>query len=469
MLFGARGLSYFAPAKRNAMPKTPDVIVVGAGLAGLTAAEALHRAGCHVLLLEARDRVGGRVFTRKLDEETYVDLGAQWIGPTQDSMYALCERFGVQLYETYNQGKNVLALGERLRTYTGLIPRMSIPALMNLEWVLRRLESAARRIPIDTPWTAPDAARLDGQTLESFLRRHCLSRSARQVIDAGLETVFAASASELSLLFALFYIRSGTSLETLINIDNGAQQHRLRGGVQQLAEGLAEGLGDGLRLSAPVHAIRQEWDGVEVYGEGFRFQAKRVVVAVPPALAARIAFDPPLHPLRDQLLQRLPMGCVIKCYGIYERPFWRERGFSGQAVAGPQYPLQTVFDNSPAEGKPGMLMGFSLAGRARKLLALPPEERRKAVLDTFARFFGEEARRPLHYLDKAWSEDPWSRGCYTGIAPPGVLTQLGARLRRPEGRIHWAGTETAERWNGYMEGAVRSGRRAAQEVLEALK
>lgn len=444
-----------------------DAIIVGAGFAGLTAARRLAEAGLRVKLLEARDRVGGRVHTHHLDESTYVDLGAQWVGPTQDAIYALAAEFGIPTFPTYNQGRNTLLLNGRVSTYQGLIPKLDPLSLWNLDRVLKRLERLTARIDLDDLAGSPNAMRLDQQSLGAFLDRHVRFANARQIIDAGLETIFAAGAAEISLLFALFYAKSGTSLNSLLEIDRGAQQDRFVGGAQPLLQRLAEPLGDAVRLSWPVRRVSQTATGVTVSGERGSETCARLIIAIPPTLAGRIDYHPLLPALRDQLTQRMPMGTVIKCYAVYESPFWRERGLSGQAVADASSPLQTVFDNSPVDGKPGMLMGFSLAGRARQLLRRSADERRRIVLNEFVRLFGPDAATPCHYIDRSWADEEWSRGCYTGLMPPGTVTGYSDALRRPCGRIHWAGTETATRWNGYIEGAIQSGHRAADEVLQA--
>jgi monoamine oxidase len=211
-----------------------------------------------------------------------------------------------------------------------------------------------------------------------------------------------------------------------------------------------------------VRTIRHDADGVEVDG----IRAGHVVVAVPPVLAGRIAYDPPLPAARDQLTQRMPMGAVIKCMAIYEEPFWRADGLSGQATSMPG-PAQVVFDNTPPGGTPGVLLGFLEGTDARRLGAEPEAMRRAAVTGNFARLFGDRATRPADYVERDWSTDVWSRGCYAGVFGPGAWTEYGRALRPPVGRIHWAGTETATRWMGYFDGAIQSGARAAGEVLAA--
>lgn len=449
-----------------------DTIIVGAGYAGLTAARALHRAGQKVKLVEARDRVGGRVHTQQIDDDTYVDLGAQWIGPTQDRIYELAKEYNVETFGTFNEGKNKLLIDGVLTTYNGLIPKINLVSLLNLDRVMKRLDRLAKTIDLNDLTKIANAEAFDAQSLGSFLDSHARFRNSRKILDAAIETVFGVTAPEISLLYALFYIKSGTDLNTLLEIDNGAQQDRFVGGAQLILNRMADELGDGerrdiLQLDAAVESITQADDVVTVTGVDFNYTSRKVIVAIPPTLASRIRYSPELPALRDQLTQRMPAGTVIKCYAIYDKPFWRKQGFSGQAVSDDCSVLQTVFDNSPVDGSKGILMGFSLANRARKLLKLSESQRQTTVIQEFERLFGDAAAKPIHYIDRSWADEPWSRGCYAGMMPPGTVVGYIDAIRTPCGNIHWAGTETATVWNGYMEGAIRSGDRAAAEVLEA--
>jgi monoamine oxidase len=445
-----------------------DVVVVGAGYAGLIAARQLKQAGKKIKLLEARERVGGRIHTHylsDLDDTTYLDLGGQWIGPSQDKMYELAKEFNVETFQTYDKGKSILAFGNRLKTYSGTIPRLSFIALFGLNKIINKLEKLAKTVNLDTPWETPNAAEWDAITLASFINKETGNKDARTLINAGLETVFACKSSEISLLFALFYIKSGTSLECLLGTIGGAQQDRFIGGAQLIAQRIAATLENELQLNSPVKKVEQSKEEVLIKGDGFSIRAKKVIIAIPPTLASRIDYQPILPASRDQLTQRVPMGTVIKCYAIYERPFWRDKGLSGQAVTDENFQVQTVFDNSPHDASKGMLMGFCLADRARPLMDKTEAERKDIIIENFVRLFGEEAANPIYYIDKSWANEEWSRGCYTGLLTPGTMTSYKNALREPCGHIHWAGTETATVWNGYIDGAVRSGERAAQEVL----
>jgi len=443
-----------------------DVIIVGGGFSGLAAARILSQQGKKFVLLESRDRLGGRTHTRRLDDGKYVDIGGQWIGPTQDRMYALCKEYNVTWYETYNQGKNIIDLNTIIKTYTGLIPKMDVASLINIDVLLKKLDRMARNISVDNPWTATQAAKWDSMSLEAFVRKNCYTGNCYKVVRAGLETVYACELNEVSLLHALFYIRSGTSLNVLLSIKDGAQQHRLKGGMQVLAERIAESFTSSVRLNSPVRSIHQKENIVIVSGADFSFQAKQVIAAIPPVLVSAIEFHPLLPLYKSQLLDKMSMGIVGKVFGIYEKPFWREKGFSGQVVADEYGPFQTFFDSSPADSEYGVLLAFCIANRARDFFAKDEASRKQLAMASFSRYFGAEASKPIHYIDHCWADETWSKGCYAGVYPTGTWTNFQGELRKPFGRIHWAGTETSSVWYGYIEGAVRAGERAANEVVK---
>ena len=455
-----------------------SVVVVGAGLSGLAAARVLVGAGVDVTVVEARDRVGGRTERGFTVDGVAIELGGQWLGPTQNRMYELVDELGLSTFPTYNTGDLLLQLGgrrTRVAPHRGATPRLSPFVLADLAQGMARFDRLAGRVDLDRPWVGPDAERLDDQTFETWIRRNLRTSTGREYFRVATEAVFSTQSSDLSALHALFYARSGSGLETLLSTDRGAQQDRVVGGTWRISELMADQLGDRVRLGAPVRRIEHGAEGSAVTvrttagdgTDGEVFGADRVVVTLPPTLAGRIDYSPALPSWRDQLTQRLPAGSVIKVYAVYDEPFWRADGLNGQ-VGSDEGPVKVVFDNSPPEGTPGILVGFLEGDEGRRWARRSLPERRDAVVGCFARYFGPNAMHPIDYVERDWMAEPFSRGCYGAHFTPGVWTGFGHALRTPIGPIHWAGAECAPVWNGYMEGAVRSGEATAREVLAAL-
>jgi monoamine oxidase len=422
-----------------------------------------------VTVLEARDRVGGRTEGGVIEGHP-VELGGTWIGEGHSQMYALVEELGLSTFPTWNDEGNVLVeLGRRqslLAPRKGAAPKLNPIALADLAQGLARFGRLARSVDPAQPWSHPRAHELDGQTFESWVRRNLRTPKGRAYFRIVAESVFAADATDMSLLHVLFYTASNADLDTLISVDKGAQKDRVVGGSVRVAERLAEGLD--VRLGSPVSIVTQDDRGVAVTTRsGETHAADRVIIAVPPTLAGRLHYEPLLPAWRDQLSQKLPAGTVVKTFAAYPAPFWREKGLNGQAVSD-EGPVKVTFDVSPPGHEIGVMMGFIEAGEARRWQRLPANERRSSVLDCFVRYFGTEAASPVSYLEKDWSAEEFTRGCYGAHFAPGVWTSYGDVLRRPVGRVHWAGAEYAVEWNGYMEGAVRSGRATAHEILAEL-
>ncbi len=448
-----------------------QVLVIGAGLSGLAAARTLAGSGVEVTVLEARPRVGGRTEGGHTADGVPLELGGQWVGPTQTRMYALIDELDLETFPTYNTGKHVIQLGgsqSRMASHRGAVPRLNPFVLADLFQGMTRFKRLADRVPLDQPWLAPGAKSLDNQTFETWILRNLRTQTARNYFRVATEAVFSAESGNLSALHALFYAHSGTDLEGLLSTDGGAQQDRVVGGSMQIAEAMAEALGDRVRLSSPVRRIEQSGDRVSVTTRGGEtFDADRAIVALPPTLAGRLEYDPILPSWRDQLTQRLPAGSVIKLYAVYDEPFWRDEGLTGQA-ASDQGPIKVTFDNSPPSGKPGVLMGFMEANDGRAAARLPLEDRRAAAVGCFVRYFGTKAADPVEYIERDWMAEEFSRGCYGAHFAPGVWGDFGRALTEPIGLLHWAGAECSPVWNGYMEGAVRSGEQTAEDVLATL-
>ena len=450
------------------MPESsPDVVVIGAGLSGLAAARRLEKAGRSVLVLEARDRVGGRTLTRSFRGKQ-VDLGGQWVGPSQDNVLALATELGVRTYDQFDTGRKVLDLQDRRRTYKGFLPRLSPLALGELGLTLARIETMARLVPTGRPGAARLADRWDGITVGDWLDRHVRSEEARAVFRIATQMVFAGEPRDISFLYFLFYLHSGGSMTRLTSTHGGAQAQRLVGGAQPLCQRIAARLRGPIELATPVHAIEQSDENVTVHHERGRVTAGRAILALPPAAAASLRIAPELPVARARLHAQMPMGSVVKCVVAYERPFWREAGYSGEAISDGA-PIRATFDACSPDGELSALVAFVIADEAKSFGARTLEERRAAVVEHLVRLFGEEARDPLDYVDMDWSAERWSPGCYVGLMPPGLLTSSGTAMRRPIGRLHFAGTETAKRWCGYLDGAIEAGHRAADEVIDRLR
>src|ERR1035437_7989756 len=366
-----------------------QVVVIGAGLAGLSAARRLRTLGIEVSVVAARSRVGGRTEGGFTADGTPVELGGQWVGPTQTRMYELIGELGLETFPTFNTGKHVVQLGgshSRMASHRGAVPKLNPFVLADLFQGLTRFKRLAGRVPLDEPWTAPNAHALDSQTFETWILRNLRTPTARAYFRIATEAVFSAESSNLSALHALFYAHSGTDLEGLLSVDRGAQQDRVVGGSIQISELMGAELAESVHLGCPVRRIEQSRDRVVVTtSAGEVFQGDRAIVTLPPTLAGRLEFGPVLPSWRDQLTQRLPAGSVIKLHAVYEEPFWRAEGLTGQA-ASDVGPVKITFDNSPPSSTPGVLLGFIEANDGRQWARRTPQERREAAVDCFVRY-----------------------------------------------------------------------------------
>jgi monoamine oxidase len=445
--------------------RAADVAIIGAGFAGLSAARTLARAGASVVVLEARDRVGGRTFDVTLDDGTLLELGGQWIGPTQSRIHGLLDELGIVTTPSFVGGETVTVFEGQTRHHEGNFPAdLGATTSAAVDATFDSLEALAADIPLDRPWAAPDAERIDGQTMAGWLDGAVPDARARALVRSVVESIFVRPAGEVSLLDFLFHARTAGSLAEALGFEGAAQQDRIVGGPQAVAQRVAAELGEGLVLSAPVRRIEQGTAGVVIDTDRGRFGADRMVVAVSPMLAGRIEFDPPLPALRDGLAQHMPHGSVIKIQVVYAAPFWREAGLSGMSFS-TDGAVSFTADNSPPGGGRGVIVGFIEGREARRLGAAPAIARRQAAIASLIRAFGPAAAELERFVELDWSSEPWTRGCYSGHMAPGGWTAFGPALREPCGRIHWAGTETAAWMAGYMDGAIASGERAAAELV----
>jgi monoamine oxidase len=439
-----------------------DVVVIGAGLSGLTAARELVGRGFDVVVVEGRDRVGGRTFSGTL-AGVPVDRGASFVGPTQDAVLKLAADLGCQTTPTYHAGANLIRWRGRVHRYSGTIPKLGLIGLLDIGRIQWQFERIARGVSITEPWKSRNAAKLDSMSLGGWLRSVKATAGSHDLMAIMSRVTWGAEPDEVSLLHALRYVKTSGGLDRMLDVVGGAQQDHFPRGSHEIAQRIAAELGDRIRLGAAVSRIEWSQNAVAVTSSAGVVEARRAIVAIAPAHRLDIDIAPALPIEYQQLSQRWPQGALTKAYAAYPTPFWRAKGLSGQALSD-QGPVFITFDVSPESGQ-GVLLGFT---DPRGFDAQPEEQRRDQVLASFTALFGEEAANPIDYLDQRWGAETFAAGGPTAAVPPGSWTEFGGLLRTPVGALHWAGTETADEWTGFMDGAVRSGQRAASEVAQAL-
>jgi len=438
-----------------------SVVVVGAGLAGLTAATGLSDQGIDVTVLEARDRVGGRMHGVEVAPGSWVDAGAAYLGDRHTGLTGLIGELGLKTTPTTMNGSSRFLLGAGDDTRAGRFPPLNAVALGAMFDLLDDLTSTVR---VDAPWLTPDAAALDTITAAQWAERNLARADARLFFPLFLGEMMAADPADVSVLHMAFYLRSGGGTRYLNAFEGGAQQDRIAGGAHQVCERLADPLGISVRLADPVHAIQQDATGVTVYSATDAVRADAVVVALPPPLADAIDYLPDLPVRRTS--DRTSPGSVVKVHLVYPQPLWRDHGLSGWSVNA-EGPLLSTVDDSPADGAVGVLTGFVTGREAYRFAALSAREQRAAATAQAHRIF-PQLPPPSGFYATDWLNDPYSAGCYAALLGPGDWLRHGPGLTTPHGRVHWAGTETSTEYFGLMEGAIRSGRRVVAEVVTEL-
>lgn len=443
-----------------------DCCVVGAGFAGLTAALRLKQAGHSVALMEARDRVGGRTFTEVRGDGVWIDRGGAWVGPGQDRIYALMNEFGVPSYKQYVDGKAMMIVDGKQHRYSGTIPLSMSPwAVANLGAVFLEITQMCKSIPLEAPWEAKNAEKYDRISLAKWLNDHVASGAAHSMLETAIAGCYTSAASEVSMLFVLYQMASGGGPGFVLGVKDAAQDSRIVGGMGAVYGPMTAEVGDSLHLSQPVRRIEQDADGVTVSSDHMTVRARRVIVAVPIAIAGHIFYEPMLPVDRSFLHQRMPSGAIYKINIVYDEPFWRSNGLSGQSAA-PGSPATITIDACTDLARPGVMCVIVEGPIARQIGALDETERRRTILAELVGRFGDKAASPVDYVEQCWTTERYSGGGMLSHAPPGVLTEFGPALREPCGRIHWAGTESSAVMCGWVDGAVRSGERAAFEVMQ---
>lgn len=463
-LAGGLGIAGSAEARagKTSAPDVLDVAIIGAGFSGLTSARELRRAGCEsFVVIEARDRVGGRTVNIDLGDGVITEGGGEWIGPGQDEIYNLAAELGVGTFDSYHSGKAVYLVGDEV-----IAADESAGGIVADTPIVDRINAMAREVPAAAPWTSPRAAEWDQLSLADWLDRQSATDEDRMNFSLSAMLTYGATPEKLSLLHYLTLINSADcSLQKVESMQGGMQEKRIVGGSCLLCEKMAEGLEDRIRLASPVRKI-VGWDRdvVEIHTATGIIRARQIICAMSQSLCNAIAFSPALPPERAALQKAWPTNAKMRKFAlVYKRPFWRDAGFNGQVldIGGP---LLWSADNSPPDASRGVLAGFIREG------ALPaePERAKAALVAIYARVYGDMARTPLQYHEIDWgSIDPWSLSC-TSPFQPGFLSRWGSVMREPMGRIIWSGTDMAERFASAMDGAIRAGRRASLQALVAL-
>ena len=445
-----------------------DCAIIGAGLAGLVAARDLRNRGLGVVVLEARDRVGGRVENGVLADGQYVELGGQWIGAGHDAIFELIERYGLRTIGIPARGNLVVRIHGRLLEVPSAADGAELTPfeVADLSQGLLRLRRLAHRLADDPAWVAANDAWLR-QDLRRWVRTNLRTGGAQARFGEVYEAAFGPMIPKATLEEGLRQINSGPSLETMIANNGGLNQQRIEGGMTALCEALANDLGEVVRLGNPVTKVTHGDTAVVTLASGETIEARTVVSTLPPRLAVALEYDPPLPQWRRDVAEKVAPGNVIKAYLVYETPFWRERGLSGQSSSD-EGAVRVTFDTTPADSTRGLLMGFFEGNEADSLAHRSLETRRRAFVESAVHAFGEEAAEPSEYVERDWSAEQYTRGCHGAHFAPGIWTSNGPVLAASEGCLYWAGAEYSTKFNGYMEGAVRSGEEVAATIAVAL-
>ncbi|KAF9698547.1 hypothetical protein EKO04_003913 [Ascochyta lentis] len=459
------------------LTESVDVVVVGAGLSGLTAARDLLNGGKTVLVLEARDRVGGKVFNQPLSNGGITEVGAEFVGPTQDKVLKMILDLGLKTLMTYNIGKSVLWRNNTRFVYSpdpqlGGAPPVADLSLGQIAVAQAQLDSWAAELNTSAPWSHPKATVWDAQTFDQFLDDYASHPDAKVVLTTACKAIFAAEPRELSLLYVIAYIAAAgneTTVGTLARltaVQDAGQEQRVEGGTGLIPTQLAKTIGlDHVVLNAAVSSIHKDNEIYTIASRAGTIRAKKVVLAMAPPLLRQISFEPPLPSDRQYLNEHTKMPTLGKGIAIYSTPFWRTHENLSAQVVSDTGSVRVTFDSSPSDASFGAILGFILGDEMRALDKLTPKQSQELITSDYVRYFGQAAMNVTEFVLYRWDLEEWSRGGPTAVAPPNVLSKYGVSLRQSVGGLHFAGTETSEFWTGYMDGAIRSGERVAREIL----
>ncbi len=445
-----------------------DIVIIGAGVSGLTAATELRKAGLTVAVLEARDRVGGRLWTDDV-EGAMLEIGGQWVSPDQDALKETIAELGLETFARYRTGENVYINGQGERTlFEGEIFPVSTETEGEILRLITLLDGLVAQTDPDRPWTHPRAKELDEISFGAWLEGETDDQEARDNIGMYIAgAMLTKPAYAFSTLQALLMAASAGSFSNLVDADFILDE-RVIGGLQQVPILLAERLGDDVHLGQAVRTLRWSERGVVAVTDDLEVHARRVIVAVPPVLYSRISFEPALPRRQQQLHQHLSMGFVIKVHAVYETPFWREDGLSGTAFS-PYELVHEAYDNTNFGDSRGTFVGFVSDEAADEVFMLTPEERKTRILTSLSHYFGEKALSPVVYYESDWGTEEWTRGAYAASFDLGGLARYGADLRTPVGPISFSCSDLAGKGYQHVDGAIRMGRETAAAIVASVE
>ncbi|WP_244632842.1 NAD(P)/FAD-dependent oxidoreductase [Aeromicrobium sp. CFBP 8757] len=441
-----------------------DVVVIGAGATGLSAAHTLQKAGRSVVVLEARDRVGGRLWTDEVDGVD-LELGGQWVSPDQEELLRTIDELGLETFSRYREGESVYIgiTGER-RTFEGEQVPVSPEVEKEMTRLTELLDSLAEQMDPARPWEAPYADELDRQTFAAWLEAGSDEPEARDNIAMFIaQAMLTKPAHNFSALQAVHMAASAGSFTHLVDSEFILDK-RVVGGLQSVPLALAERLGDAVRPGHDVERVRWSDDGVEVVAGDVVVSGRHLVLAVPPTVVSRIRFDPPLPTEQREAHQHQSFGQVIKLHITYPTPFWRDAGLSG-TVFSPYELVHEAYDNTNHGDTRGTLVGFVSDERADGVLRLSPEERRGAILASLAAYYGDQALEPSSYFESDWTSEELGQGAYASSFDLGGLTRFGARLREQVGPIQIGSSDVAGLGFQHVDGALRVGAEMAHHII----